>query len=288
MKISQRTTPTQATAALAVGLIAMPAAMAVSHPTASRPKPPRTASAARASRTPGLTISISDGHVSARAGDKLTYTVSVRNSGTVAVRSLKVTQTLPPGLEFLSASDHGMAARGDVSWTASLPVGGKRTFADVTRVTRTPPTLLRLAAVACVTLPGSSSPVVCAAHLDRLPALAATPTSRSGHSAGNLATYTAAGLAALALGLLTVIVARRRVRLRRQPALPATPAWQNCQAGRPSAIFAHHAAKNCRHADGARRGAGPKPRQRPDPVRTRSGRSSPCTDRRQRSRVPAR
>ena len=217
MKISQRTTPTQATAALAVGLIAMPAAMAVSHPPASHPKPPHTASAARASRAPGLTISISDGHVTARTGDKLTYTVSVRNSGAVAVRRLKVTQTLTSGLKFLSASDHGVAAGGDVSWTVSLPVAGKRTFVDVTRVTSTPATLLRLAAVACVTLPGSTRPLVCAAHLDRLPAAAAS-TSRSGHPIGNVLTYTAAGLAALALGLLTAIVARRRGRLRRQPA----------------------------------------------------------------------
>jgi uncharacterized repeat protein (TIGR01451 family) len=216
MKISQRTTPTQATAALAVGLIAIPAAMAVSHPTASHPKPPHAASAGRASRAPGLTISISDGHVAARAGDKLTYAVSVRNSGTVAVRRLKVTQTLSAGLEFLSASDRGVAAGRDVSWSASLPVGGKRTFVDVARVTKTPSSLLNLAAIACVTLPADSRPVVCAAHLDRLPA-AAAPTSRSGHFVGNVPAYTAAGLAVLALGLLTAIVARRRGRLR-QPA----------------------------------------------------------------------
>jgi hypothetical protein len=113
-----------------------------------------------------------------------------------------------------------VADGGQVSWTASLPVDGKRTFLDVTRVTRTPATLLRLAAVACVTVPGSSRPVVCAAHLDRLPAAAATAASasRSGHSVGNALTYTAAGLAVLALGLLTAIVARRRGRLRRQPA----------------------------------------------------------------------
>jgi uncharacterized repeat protein (TIGR01451 family) len=223
MKISQRTTPAGATAALAVGLIAMPAAMAVSHPATSHPatshqKPPPTASAARASRTPGLAISITDGHVAARVGDKLTYTVSVRNSGAVAVRRFKVTQTLSPGLEFLSASNHGAAAGGDVSWTASLPVGAKRTFVDVTRVTRTPPTLLRLAAVACVTLPGSSRPLVCAAHLDRLPAAAAASAPRSGHSIGNVGTYIAAGLAVLALGLLTAVIARRRGRVRRQPA----------------------------------------------------------------------
>jgi uncharacterized repeat protein (TIGR01451 family) len=216
MKISQRTTPTQATAALAVALIAMPAAMAASHPAASSPKPSHTASAVRASRAPGLTISISDDHVTARVGDKLTYTVSVRNSGSVAVRRLKVTQILSSGLKFLSASDHGAAAGGDVSWTASLPVGGMRTFVDDTRLTSTPPALLRLAAVACVTLPGSARPLVCAAHLDRLPAAASA--SRSGHSIGSAQTYTAAGLAALALGLLTAIVARRRGRLRRQPA----------------------------------------------------------------------
>ena len=144
--------------------------------------------------------------------------MSVRNSGAVALRRLKVTQTLSPGLVFLSASDHGVAGGGHVSWTASLPVGQKRTFLAVTRVTRTPPALLRLAAVACVTLPGSSRPIVCAAHLDRLPAVAAAPASRSGHSAGNVPMYTAAGLAVLALGLLTAIIARRRGRPRRQPA----------------------------------------------------------------------
>jgi uncharacterized repeat protein (TIGR01451 family) len=218
MKTSQRTMPTQATAMLAVGLIAIPAAMAVGHPAASKPKPTHTASAARASRAPGLTISISDGHFAVRDGDELTYTVSVRNSGAVAVRRFKVSQTLPPGLEFVSASDHGVAASGHVSWTAGLPVGGKQTFLAVTRVTRTPATLLRLAAVACVMLPGSRSPLVCAAHLDRLPALAAASASRSGHPAGRVGVYTAGGLAALALGLLTAIVARRRSRLRRQPA----------------------------------------------------------------------
>jgi len=222
MKISQRTTPAQATAALAVGLIAMPAVMAASRPAAIHPTPSHTASAARASRTPGLTIGISDGHVSARAGDELTYTVIVRNSGAVDVPRLKVTQTLSAGLQFLSASDHGIATSGHVSWSARLPVGGMRTFRVAARVTKTPTTLLRLAAVACATLPGAHGPLVCAAHLDRLPAAsAAAPASRPGHSAGNVLTYTAGGLTVLVLGLLTAIVTRRRGRrgrLRRQPA----------------------------------------------------------------------
>jgi uncharacterized repeat protein (TIGR01451 family) len=217
MKISQRTTPGQATAALAVGLIAMPAAMAASHPPAPHPAPSHTASAARASRAPGLTVSVSDGHVTAQAKDELTYAVSVRNSGAVAVPRFTVSQTLSAGLAFLSASDHGVAKSGLVSWSAGLPVGGERTFHVATRVTKTPATLLRLAAVACVTLPGSRRPLVCASHLDRLPAAAAS-ASRSGPSAGNVLTYTGAGAAVLALGLITAIAARRRGRPRRQPA----------------------------------------------------------------------
>jgi uncharacterized repeat protein (TIGR01451 family) len=205
MKISQRTTPARSTAALAVGLIAIPATMAASHPVARSPQ------------TPGLAISVSDGHVAARAGDRLTYTVRVRDNGTRAVPRLKITQTLSAGLAFISASEHGVAADGRVSWSAGLPAGGTRTFQVDTRVTKTPARVLRLAAVACVALPGSSRPVVCAAHLDRLPAAAAS-VPRSGRAGPGLLAYAWAGLGVLALGLLAAIVTRRRGRPRRQPA----------------------------------------------------------------------
>jgi Domain of unknown function DUF11 len=144
--------------------------------------------------------------------------VSVRNSGAVAVPRFTVSQTLPAGLAFLSASDHGAAKSGLVSWSASLPVGGERTFRVSARVTKTPAKLLRLAAVACVTLPGSTRPLVCAAHLDRLPAAAAAQASGSRSSAGNVLAYTGAGAAVLVLGLIAAIAARRRGRPRRQSA----------------------------------------------------------------------
>ena len=212
MKTWQRTTPAQATAVLAVGLIAMPAVMTASHPVASHFAP-----TAKAPQGPGLSISISDGRTAARAGDKLSYTVTVRDTGTAAAPHLEITQALSAGLEFLSASDHGVAKSGRVSWSAGLPAGGSRTFHVAAKVTKTPATLPRLAAIACVALPGSSRPVVCAAHLDRLPAVA-EPRARSSQSGADAVEYTAAGLAVLALGLLTAIVARRRGRLRRQPA----------------------------------------------------------------------
>ena len=214
MRISGHAMNTQASAALAVGLIAIPVAAATGHPVASRTVP-----AVPSPRTPGLTISVTDGRTAATAGDRLTYTVSVRDTGIAAAAHLKITQTLSPGLEFLSASRNGVATGGQVAWHASLPAGGTETFRVTAQVTRTPARELRLAAVACVALPGGSRPIVCAAHLDHLPATAAAAESAagSGSSRRNLTAYAAAGLAVLVVGLLTVI-AGRRLRLRRRQA----------------------------------------------------------------------
>ena len=164
-----------------------------------------------------LTISVSDGRTAANPGDQLTYLVSVRDAGTVSARHLKITQTLSPGLDFLSASPHGTAADGQVTWPAAIPAGGTKTFRVVARVTRTPARLLRLAAVACASAEGSAKPIVCAAHLDRLPAAAAAPASRAAGTSDLVPLgYAAAALAVLAVAVLAVI-ARRRVRLRRRP-----------------------------------------------------------------------
>jgi uncharacterized repeat protein (TIGR01451 family) len=217
VRISGHAMNTQASAALAVGLIAIPVAAATGHPVASR-----TARTMPSSRTPGLTISVTDGRGAATAGDRLTYTVRVRDTGIAAAPHLKITQTLSPGLEFLSASGHGVATIGQVAWHASLPAGGTRTFRLTALVTRTPAEELRLSAVACVAVPGGGRPIVCAAHLDQLPAAAAAAESaaaaaRPGSSSGHLPVYAAGGLAVLAAGLLTAI-AGRRMRPKRRPA----------------------------------------------------------------------
>ena len=211
MRISRHAMNTHVSAALAVGLIAIPVAAATGHPVASRTAP------AVPPGIPALTINVTDGQVAATAGERLTYMVSVRDTGIAAAPHLKITQTLSPGLEFLSASGNGVATAGQVAWSTSLPAGGTRTFRVVARVTQTPARVLRLAAVACVALPGGSRPIVCAAHLDRLPAAAAESAAGSGSSGRKLLAYAAAGLAVLAAGLLTVI-AGRRIRLRRRQA----------------------------------------------------------------------
>jgi uncharacterized repeat protein (TIGR01451 family) len=210
---------TQASTALAAGLIAFPVAGGTGHPltpATSHPAASRTAPAAPATREPGLSITVTDGRATAAAGQRLTYTVSVRDTGTAPARHLKITQTLSPGLQFLSASGNGAATATQVTWHASLPAMGTRTFRVTARVTPTPPRVTRLAAVACAALPGDSRPIVCAAHLDRLP-LAAPSAARPAAPGGNLPAYAAAGVAVLAAGLL-ILTAARRIRRRRQPA----------------------------------------------------------------------
>jgi hypothetical protein len=203
---------TYATAVLAAGLIAMPIAVATSHPGASRTGP-----VAPPPRIPGLTISVTDGRVVATAGDRLTYRVSVRDTDIAAVPHLEITQTLSSGLEFLWASGSGVATAGHITWHVTLSAGGTRTFRVVALVIRTPAQVLRVAAVACAALPGGGRPIVCAAHLDQLPASGAESAAASGSSGSNLLAYAAGGLAILAIGLLTVI-AGRRIRPRRRQA----------------------------------------------------------------------
>jgi uncharacterized repeat protein (TIGR01451 family) len=168
-------------------------------------------------RVPGLRISITDGRTTVQSGDRLTYTVLVQNSGARRSPPLKITQTLPPGLRFVSASRHGIAKAGSVTWYADLPAGGKHTFNLRAQVTRSTAQQSRLAAVACAALAGSRTPIVCAAHLDRLPG---TPAAASGRraattAAGTLPTYAVGILAVLAAAVL-VIVAGLRVRVRRR------------------------------------------------------------------------
>src|ERR1700722_17397149 len=165
----------------------------VSSPSPAARAPARTAQATAASptakgkaasptatahlpRVPGLRISIGDGRTMAQVGDRLTYTVLVQNSGAHRPPQLKLTQTLPPDLQFISASSHGVARAGDVVWSADLPAGGHDTFRLQAQVTRPAERQSRLAAVGCAALAGSRKPLGCAAHLDRLPgAPAVTP-----------------------------------------------------------------------------------------------------------------
>ena len=228
MRISWHPRNAQAGVVMLAGLIAMPIAVLPGHVAPTKPVTatasagvPQRASHVPQASGPALTIGVSDGRTAAKAGDQLTYVVRVRDSGTRSAPHLKITQTLSAGLELLSASPHGTAANGQVAWYAGIPAGGTETFRVVARVTRPPAQVLRLAAVACAAADGSSRPIVCAAHLDRLPAAAAAPASQGARpSRLTLLAYAVAALVVLAAGVLALI-AFRRLRLRRAEPEPA-------------------------------------------------------------------
>jgi uncharacterized repeat protein (TIGR01451 family) len=207
VNISRYGAQARATAALVTGLIALPVVATPGHdgPT-------------RAPKSPGLAISISDGTVSARPGQVLTYTASLRNTGTVSISRLTVTGTLSAGLKVTWASDDGVVKAGQVTWSTALPAAATRKFRLTAKVTRTPAQMLRLAAVACVTLSGARQPAVCAAHLDRLPVAQARPARRSGVAGPVLLAATALAVAASCLLALLLI---RRTRLWARPAFHA-------------------------------------------------------------------
>jgi uncharacterized repeat protein (TIGR01451 family) len=235
VRISWHQRNAQASVVMLAGLIAMPIAVLPGHVAPTKPVTatvragvpqrashmPQGASHMPPASVPALSIGVSDGRTAVKAGDQLTYVVSVRDGGTRSAPHLKITQTLSAGLEFLSASPHGTAANGQVAWYAGIRAGGTQSFRVVARVTRPPAQVLRLAAVACAAADGSSRPIVCAAHLDRLPAAAAAPASQGARpSRLILLAYAVAALVVLAAGVLALI-AFRRLRLRRAEPEPA-------------------------------------------------------------------
>jgi hypothetical protein len=108
-----------------------------------------------------------------------------------------------------------LQGREDVKWQVNLAVGGVDTFHVAGRAGQEPGQLLRLATIACASTRGSVRPIVCAAHLDQLPARApqATATAAGGRTAAyirSLAVTLVVATAAAACGWW--LVRRRRAR----------------------------------------------------------------------------
>jgi uncharacterized repeat protein (TIGR01451 family) len=153
-----------------MGAGAAPAGQASKAGTTTTLAAPRATAARQATQ---LSIAISNGRKRVKAGDSITYTVSVTNQGTAAVKRLRVVQSVPPGLTFRSADQDGTADRSGVHWDVDLKVAGKVTRRSTMTVTKTPSQLLRLATVACASMSIKAPPIVCAADSDVLPAGAA-------------------------------------------------------------------------------------------------------------------
>ena len=68
-------------------------------------------------------------------GGQLTYYITVTNSGAQDAAGVLVTDPLPPGLVYASASDGGAYRNGLVSWTVDLPAQSSRQLAVTANVT---------------------------------------------------------------------------------------------------------------------------------------------------------
>jgi uncharacterized repeat protein (TIGR01451 family) len=150
----------------------------------------------------------------AKAGDQLSYAVSVRNAGSSPARRLAITLTLPTGVRLISTSRNGAARAGKITWRAGVPAGQRESFRAVGEVMRTPARMGRLAAVACAA-ERSGRPLVCAADLDQ--SAAAGQVGNSGApTAGLPLGYAGAAGGVLAAGALAMFVFSRRSRASRR------------------------------------------------------------------------
>jgi len=78
-------------------------------------------------KSPKLTVS-KTANVAVKAGDDLTYTISYSNAGKKAATNVVITDTVPAGTTFKSATDGGFNNSGIVTWNiANLPAGASGT-----------------------------------------------------------------------------------------------------------------------------------------------------------------
>ncbi|MFC6086188.1 hypothetical protein [Sphaerisporangium aureirubrum] len=188
-----------ATAALAAALVAaaaVPVAARAADPGPDAPERPYA-----------LNIAIGNGHQAVKRGDRLVYTIDVGNSGAHGTPSLLLSQTLPPGLAFVSAKPEGKVSGGRISWRRTLPAGGSGRYSVVTRVERVPEPARRLAVVACAALKTGRRPLVCATDSDVLPA--AAPAAAETSAPGQSLWYVGAALALLLMASLGLRLRRR-------------------------------------------------------------------------------
>jgi uncharacterized repeat protein (TIGR01451 family) len=82
--------------------------------------------------SPTLTIAKTDGKTTVAPGETSTYTISIQNTSSVDASGLTVTDVLPSGVTFVSASNGGSALSGTVTWTNVSVSAGTTTHLTVT------------------------------------------------------------------------------------------------------------------------------------------------------------
>ncbi|WP_180326556.1 isopeptide-forming domain-containing fimbrial protein [Raoultibacter phocaeensis] len=119
---------------------------------------------------PLISISKTADKDAAENGDEVAYTVTVANTGTADANGVKVSDTLPQGLQFVEASDGGAFENGTAAWTVDVPAGATVTRTLKATVTAKAGTLTNVAlashagttasseSVSTTVTPGSAGP----------------------------------------------------------------------------------------------------------------------------------
>lgn len=145
-----------------------------------------------------LIVTKSDGLASLVVGSKTTYTITVRNPLTTeALSNVTVTDALPAGLQFVSASAGGNLAGGAVSWTVpSLPASGTASMTVTVLVADSAPNTVANTANAAVADPAFDGTTLkgSATDTDAVDRIALTKTvslpDPTDPKPGDVATYT--------------------------------------------------------------------------------------------------
>ena len=88
---------------------------------------------------PDLVVTKTDARNDVSPGETLIYMVTVTNIGDQDATGVRVTDSLPPGLEFVSATDLGGVSADGVTWPAVSIAGGSTVVYAVTVVVANPP-----------------------------------------------------------------------------------------------------------------------------------------------------
>ncbi|TDP96425.1 DUF11 domain-containing protein [Labedaea rhizosphaerae] len=131
------------------------------------------AGAPAAEPAPQLSIAVDSPQGSAAQGERLTFTVTVRNLGSAGVRGLRVSQSVPAGTHLESAEPAGTTQDASVDWTVTLKPAAQAVFHTSMSVVRVPGDQQRLATVVCARTTPAGAPLVCASHSAQLPSAAA-------------------------------------------------------------------------------------------------------------------
>jgi uncharacterized repeat protein (TIGR01451 family) len=85
--------------------------------------------------SPALVVSKSDSGVPVGPGSDITYTLKVRNIGNAAGTGVGISDLIPVGTTFVSASDGGTLSKGRAVWSGlTVPAGGSRSVTLTVRI----------------------------------------------------------------------------------------------------------------------------------------------------------